>query len=97
MSVARQEIANAVNLAFNIYLFIILVRVIFSWIRLRRPPAIVRQIERFAHAATEPLLRPIRNLLYRYQSGSPIDFSPVIAWLLILVVQRIVIRLISTV
>ncbi|MGC9318184.1 MAG: YggT family protein [Armatimonadota bacterium] len=97
MSVAKGQIVYVVNLAFNIYLLIILVRVIFSWIHLRRPPAIVRQIERLAHSATEPLLRPIRNLLYRYQSGSPIDFSPVIAWLLIEVVRRIVIQLISTI
>jgi len=76
-------IIRIINVVTYVLYVLILIRVIFSWVRPRRPHPLLLRIERLAFAVTEPLLRPIRNLLYRFQSGSPIDFSPLILYLLI--------------
>ena len=55
------------------------------------------RIERLSFAVTEPLLRPIRRLLYRFQAGSPIDFSPLVLYLLIELASRLLIRAILAV
>ncbi len=76
---------------------LVLIRVIFSWLRPRRLHPLLVRIERLAYAVTEPLLRPIRRLLFRFQAGSPIDFSPLVLYLLIELAQRLLIRAILAV
>ncbi len=86
-------IIDAINIATDVYFLLLLVRVIFSWVRVRRPHRVLRAVERMCFAATEPLLRPIRNALFRYQRGVPVDFSPIIAGLIIIVVRNLLVRL----
>ena len=86
----RLQIVNAIFLLARVYYVLLFIRIIFSWLNIRRPHPIVMQVQRIAYAATEPLLRPIRNFLARYQRGMPIDFSPLVAWLLIEVFLRLV-------
>lgn len=88
----RFQIIWAINLLFRAYYVLLLVRVIFSWLNIRRPHPLVMQIQRIAYAATEPLLRPIRNALAKYQRGVPIDFSPLVAWFLIELVRTLLFR-----
>jgi YggT family protein len=90
--VLRSQIIWAIDLILNAYYVLLLVRVIFSWLDLRRPHPILMQIQRIAYGATEPLLRPIRNVLSRYQRGMPLDLSPLIAWFLIELVRRLLVR-----
>jgi YggT family protein len=90
--VIRSQIVWIINLAINVWYILLLVRVIFSWMKPRRPNPILSRIEGIAFAATEPLLRPIRNLLFRFQRGAPIDFSPIVAWLIIEFVRRLLLR-----
>lgn len=85
-------IVQAINIVTGALYALVLVRVIFSWVRPRRMPPILRSIERISFVTTEPLLRPIRNLLFRYQAGSPVDFSPLVLYILIEFVRGILIR-----
>lgn len=85
----RTQIIGAIDLVLNVFYVLLLIRVIFSWLNLRRPHPILMQIHKIAYGATEPLLRPIRNVLARYQKGVPIDLSPLIAWFLIELVRAI--------
>lgn len=85
-------IVQAINIVTGALYALVLVRVIFSWVRPRRMPRILRSIERISFVTTEPLLRPIRNLLFRYQAGSPVDFSPLVLYILIEFVRGILIR-----
>ena len=87
------QIVWAIGLAADLYYVLLLVRVIFSWLNLRRPHPVLIQIHRVSYAATEPLLRPIRNLLMRYQHGVPIDFSPLVAWVIIEFARRLLTRI----
>jgi YggT family protein len=61
-------------LLIQIYLFIILVRVIFSFVS----PFPTNAISRFAWALTEPVLAPIRRAL---PPMSGLDLSPMVVWL----------------
>jgi YggT family protein len=90
--VLRTQIIGAIDLVLNVFYVLLLIRVIFSWLNLRRPHPILMQIHKIAYGATEPLLRPIRNVLARYQKGVPIDLSPLIAWFLIEFVRRLLVR-----
>jgi len=90
--VAKYEIIRIISFALNVYYVLLLIRVIFSWLNIRRPHPILMKIHAVAYAATEPLLRPIRNFLAKYQQGMSIDFSPLILWLLIDVVRRLLFR-----
>ena len=89
---SRYQIAWAISRALDVYYVLLLVRVVFSWLNIRRPHPILIQIHKFAYGATEPLLRPIRNFLMKYQQGAPIDLSPLIAWFLIEIVRRVLLR-----
>jgi len=67
----------------QIYSFILLARVLLSWF-----PNIDRsnQIVQFLYDVTEPVLKPIRDMLP--QNGM-MDFSPLIAFLIITVLTRL--------
>ncbi len=71
----------------NIYSFILLARVLMTWIpNLDYSNPIVK----FLFQATEPVLKPIRDALP--QSGG-IDFSPIVVFVLISVITRMLITL----
>ena len=71
----------------EIYELIILVRCILSFFPYSR-------IYEFLVKVTEPVLRPIRDIMLKTPLGNmPFDFSPVIAMLLIGVVERCLVYL----
>ena len=61
-------------LVVQIYLFIVLIRVVFSFVS----PFPTNPISRFAWDVTEPVLAPIRRLL---PPMSGLDLSPMVVWL----------------
>lgn len=83
---------QAINFLASALYALILVRVVFSWVRPRRMPRVLRWIEHVTFVTTEPMLRPVRNLLFRYQRGSPIDFSPLVLYLLIELARGVLTR-----
>lgn len=83
-------VIGLVNSLFRVYELILLTRVILSWF-----PTLdwTHPVVQFIYRATEPVLRPIRNL---FPSGLILDFSPLIVFLLLPLVRQIVIRLLYT-
>ena len=73
----------------NIYWYIILATVIFSWLRsfniINNGSPTVRQIETVLYTLTEPILGPIRRVL---PSLGGLDFSPVVVLFLISFLQQ---------
>lgn len=67
--------------------FIILIRVLLSWIPINRDNTIVRIV----YGVSEPFLQPIRKLLNKSPlgSGMMLDFSPIILLLLLQMIQMI--------
>ncbi len=71
----------------NVMMYIMLARAIMSWfVRDLSNP-----IARFLYDVTEPLINPIRNFINSMGFGeSMIDFSFIIAYLLLIILQEIV-------
>ncbi|MCX7746659.1 MAG: YggT family protein [Clostridia bacterium] len=83
-----QLIGIALVRLLDVIIFAILIRVVVSWIPVSRNNAFIRLV----YQVTEPILGPIRALIQKSEVGRNmmIDFSPIIAFLLIQVVQRII-------
>lgn len=70
----------------TVYIYMMFARAISSWFVRDLSNPIVR----FLHEVTEPLLTPIRNLLQRLNiGGGMIDFSFIIAYLLLIMIQEL--------
>ena len=79
-------IIQLVQTLFDVYSFILLARVLTSWFQVDPYNPVIRIL----YQLTEPLLAPIRRLLP--QTGM-MDFSPIVAFIAITVVERIVISM----
>ncbi len=85
-------IYRLINLIFDLLLLLIIIRVLLSWIR----PDPYNQLVRFIYEATEPILAPIRNgisVLIPAYRNMPVDFSPIIAIVLLKLLRNIIIML----
>jgi YggT family protein len=71
-----------------LYIFLILAYVIMSWIRLPYSPWLNR-IQRFLYDVCDPYLRLFRRIL---PPLGPLDLSPMIAVIVLYVVDRVVVR-----
>ncbi len=73
----------------NLFLFVLLVRVVLSY--LPTPPgSALAPITRFFEAITEPVLRPVRRVVPPLRvGGAAVDMSPIIVWVVILIISRI--------
>lgn len=81
-----------INFVLNIYTFLIIARAIISWVNPDPYNQVVRILDKF----TEPLLYPIRKLLRRVTGNLPMDFSPIVAIVLIRIVDSFLIRILSS-
>jgi YggT family protein len=79
-----------INVALNLYWYVIIASAIFSWLYafnvINSNNQFVNQLGMFFYNATEPALRPIRRFL---PNLGGIDISPIILLLIILFIQAI--------
>jgi YggT family protein len=83
------SLIGLVQLLFDLYVIVLLVRVLLSWIQVDPRNPIVNVINQL----TEPLLAPIRRML---PQGGGLDFSPMIAFVGVLIVEQIVLSLLRS-
>jgi YggT family protein len=69
-------------LAVELYTYVVLASVILSWVRLEPSNPFVK----FVNALTEPVLKPIREVLPTKSLG--IDFSPLVLLLALSIIRR---------
>ncbi|MEX0673323.1 MAG: YggT family protein [Gaiellaceae bacterium] len=84
----RGSIASFVRVFITVYILLILVYVLSSWIRVPYNPWLNR-IQRFLYDVCEPYLRLFRRVL---PPLGPIDLSPVVAIIVLYVIQSVVVR-----
>jgi len=92
MLTASSSLAWTIHKLFNVYYLIILVRVVFSFLRLPPWHWASRTIGAFCYAVTEPLLAPLRRLLNPYQGRTGIDFSPLLLYVILTLAEQMIIR-----
>jgi YggT family protein len=79
-------IARVLEIVLEIYMWVIIIRALISWVN----PDPYNPIVQILTKMTEPVLGPIRKLVPPYKVG--IDFSPLIAVLVIIFLQYAVIK-----
>jgi len=84
----------ALNLVLRIFEFALLARVLISWLPVSRDNKFIDLL----YAVTEPVLAPIRNMLSRSSLMnnsmlSMMDFSPIVAFILIGVLRNVIARI----
>ncbi len=79
-------IAGLLNIVVKILYFLIIARVVFSWINLYALEPLIEVVYRI----TEPVLRPLR-IVFRI-SNIGIDLSPLIAFILLFLIERFIIN-----
>jgi YggT family protein len=79
-------IAKILDILLSIYMWIIIISALMSWVN----PDPYNPIVRFLHAVTEPVLRPIRRII-GFRLGV-IDISPMVVILAILFVKSFLIQ-----
>ncbi len=79
--------AQIIELAFQAYMLLIVVRAILPWVPHNRYDPRISWI----YAATEPVLQPIRNGLPPMKIG--LDASPFVAIVLLWIIEKIIVSL----
>jgi YggT family protein len=74
-------IAKVIDIGLSLYMWLIIIRAIISWVN----PDPYNTLVRFLHSATEPILYPIRKRLPLFFGG--FDFSPVLVIMAIFFIQ----------
>jgi len=78
------SVAELVSLAFNVYIFAIIIQAVLSWVN----PGHYNPVSAILYSLTDPLLRPARRLL---PPISGIDLSPLLVILALQVLKMLVI------
>ena len=87
-----RALLDVILIALDIYMWIVIAAVILSWlvafnvINTRNP--FVAAVAEFLYRITEPVLRPIRNLM---PNLGGIDISPIVLFLIIILIQRVIV------
>jgi YggT family protein len=78
-------LAQIIDIALELYMWMIVIAALISWVN----PDPYNPIVRFLRGATDPVLRPIRRAL---PLVGGIDFSPIVAILVIVFMQRFLVQ-----
>lgn len=81
-----EGVAKVLDMVLTIYIWIIVIRALISWVN----PDPYNPIVQFLYRVTEPVLRPIRRWLPFRNIG--IDFSPIIVIAVIIFLQTFVVQ-----
>jgi YggT family protein len=92
VAIGREEIADYVEALFLVYLVLIFIRVLLSWIPRMPYNPYLRGAVRFVEETTDPYLNLFRRLLPPLGGrGFALDISPILAIILLLIVQAVVV------
>ena len=69
---------------------LILIRVVFSWVNPNPHSTLVQ----FIYGVTEPLLAPVRNLIYKLGYNGMIDFSPILTIVILNMAYELIARMV---
>ena len=88
---AVSSIETFIEVFISVYVLLIIAYILTSWLRLPYSPTLNR-IQRFLYDVCEPYLRLFRRIV---PSLGPVDISPILAILVLYVVERLVVTLID--
>lgn len=95
-ALSRQDVADYVAALFLVYIILILIRILISWVpRMPYNPAL-RAVLDFVSQTTDPYLNLFRRILPPIGSGGfGLDLSPMIGIVVLYILRAVVVGLIS--
>jgi YggT family protein len=95
-ALGRSDVASYVNSAFTVYIILIFIRVLLSWIPRMPYNRALHAVVEFVHQVTDPYLNIFRRVIPPLGGGGmAMDISPIIAVIVLLIGQGIVVGLID--
>lgn len=95
LAVTRGDVAAYVNALFTVYIILVFLRVLMSWIPRLPENVVVQAVADFIRETTDPYLNLFRRFLPPVGgSGFALDLSPVVGIILLVVGQQIVVALV---
>jgi YggT family protein len=94
LAVTRADVADYVSALFLVYIILILLNVLISWIPRMPYNRALRATLDFVKETTDPFLNFFRRLLPPLGGGFALDLSPMIAVILLFVLRAVVAGLI---
>ena len=95
-AIGRDEIADYVSALFLVFLVLIFIRILLSWIPRLPYNRYLMAVVGFVHEVTDPYLNVFRRFLPPVGgSGFALDLSPIIGIIVLVIVRGIVVGLIS--
>jgi YggT family protein len=88
---AITQVERFVSVFIDVYILMIFAYILTSWIRLPYSPWLNR-VQRFLYDVSEPYLRLFRRVIPPF---GPLDISPVVAVLVLVIVQTLLVDLLS--
>ncbi len=96
LALTRVDVARFIDNLFTVYIALIIVRIILSWVpRMPYQPAL-RAVVGFVEDVTDPYLNLFRRIIPPVRLGpAALDLSPIVGIFLLIIVQRVVVGLIA--
>ena len=87
-----RAILDIIDIVLNLYVWLLIAAAILSWLIafnvVNTRNQFVSSVAEFLYRITEPLLRPIRNIL---PDLGGLDISPIVLILIIMLIQRVIV------
>jgi YggT family protein len=92
LAITRSDVASYVDALFLVYIILIFVRILLSWIpRIPYNPTLSKVVN-FIHEVTDPYLNVFRRILPPVGGGGfALDLSPIIAVFVLLILRAVVV------
>lgn len=95
-AISRNDIAEYVGALFLVYIILVLLNVLSSWIPRMPYSPVLRAVLDFVHETTDPYLNLFRRFLPPLGGGGfALDLSPVIGIIVLFLLQGLVVALIE--
>jgi YggT family protein len=96
-ALSRDDVAQYVNSLFIVFIVLVFIRVLLSWVPRMPYNRALRATVDFVHEVTDPFLNMFRRILPPIGGSSfALDLSPIVAIFLLLIAQKIVVGLIGS-
>jgi YggT family protein len=99
VALTREDVATYVDALFTVYFILIITRIILSWIQQFRPIPYnmsLRAVIGFVEDSVDPYLNIFRRWIPPLRlGGAGIDLSPIVAIIVLLIVQSLVVNAIA--
>ena len=96
LAITREDVAEYVSVLITIYIVLIFIRVLMSWFTRIPYNVVLNAVLEFVRETTDPYLNLFRKFVPMVRIGpGALDLSPIVAVIVLLIVQSIVVRIIA--